>query len=171
VLTLFFQDVRGDSPVETGLAFLPLTALIGLSNVLGPRLAGRFGTVRTIVAGQLAMAGGLAATLTLSGDSSWLESALPLLPIGVGGGISIPPLTAVALDAAPPGLAGGAAGAFNASRQGGGAIGVALSGALLATHSTFLDGMRLALLAAVVAMVAAALLTAVLLRVSPRRAA
>jgi DHA2 family methylenomycin A resistance protein-like MFS transporter len=166
VLSLYFQQVRGDSALETGLAFLPMTALITAANLASPRIAARVGALATIVAGELVLAGGVAATLALDADSSNLAIGLALLPIGVGGGLSVPPLTTVTLDAAPPALAGIAAGAFNATRQVGGAVGVAVFGALLSAHAgaSFMDGMRLSLLAALAAALGAVVLSVTLVR-------
>ena len=57
-------------------------------------------------------------------------------------------MTALLLDAAPAGLAGTASGALNASRQLGGAIAVAVFGALVAAQGAFTRGLRVSLLVA-----------------------
>jgi DHA2 family methylenomycin A resistance protein-like MFS transporter len=162
VLSLFFQQVRGESALEAGLSFLPMTALITVANLAAPRLAHRVGARPTIVAGVLVCAGGMAALLAVGPHTPGVAVGLALLPIGIGAGLSVPPLTAALLDAVPAALAGVASGAFNASRQVGGAIGVGLFGALLASHrgASFVHGMRLSLLAAVAALLAAATISA-----------
>ena len=69
----------------------------------------------------------------------------------------MPPMTAVLLNGVPAHRAGTASGVFNTSRQLGGALAVAVFGALLADPATFLPGVRLSLLlAAAVALLAAA---------------
>jgi sugar phosphate permease len=69
----------------------------------------------------------------------------------------MPPLTAVLLNDVPGHRAGTASGVFNTSRQLGGALAIAVFGALLAQPDTFLHGLRTSLLiAAVVALAAAA---------------
>ncbi|MGH3192514.1 MAG: hypothetical protein ACRDOL_35760 [Streptosporangiaceae bacterium] len=66
-------------------------------------------------------------------------------------------MTAVLLNSVPPNRAGTASGVFNTSRQIGGALAVAVFGALLANRASFLHGVRASLLiAAVVALAAAA---------------
>ena len=163
VLSLFFQQARGESPLAAGLSFLPMTGLITLSNLVAPRLAQRIGSIRTIVIGELVLGGGMAAVIAIDAHSPWWAISLTLLPIGIGGGLSIPPLTHRLLESVPGTLAGVASGGFNASRQVGGAIGVALFGALLPTHgSGFTAGMRITLALSVAAMLAAALLTKLL---------
>ena len=69
----------------------------------------------------------------------------------------MPPVTAVLLNSVPTHRAGTASGVFNTSRQVGGALAVAVFGALLADQASFLPGLRLSLLiAAAVALAAAA---------------
>jgi MFS transporter, DHA2 family, methylenomycin A resistance protein len=78
-----------------------------------------------------------------------------MLPIGIGAGMTIVPLTDRLLTAVPPDLAGVASGAFNASRQVGAAIGVALFGAVLSGARAFIGEARLTFaLAAAAALVA-----------------
>jgi MFS transporter, DHA2 family, methylenomycin A resistance protein len=167
VLSLFFQHARHQTPLQAGLSFLPMTALITVANLAAPRVARRVGPLRTIIGGQVVMAAGLIAVATVDAHTRWWALALALLPIGVGGGLTIPPLTHQLLESVPAQLAGVASGALNASRQLGGAIGVAGFGALLAAHSAdFTAGMHLTGLAAAAATLAGAPLAATLL--SPR---
>ena len=63
--------------------------------------------------------------------------------MGIGGGLSIPPLTAALLEALPPERAGLTSGVFNAARQFGGGLGVAVFGGLIA--GGFISGMHVAL--------------------------
>jgi DHA2 family methylenomycin A resistance protein-like MFS transporter len=77
--------------------------------------------------------------------------------VGLAGPLVMPPVTAVLLNAVPAQRAGTASGVFNASRQTGGALAVAVFGALLAAPAGFVHGLRLSLLiAAAVALAAAA---------------
>lgn len=151
VLSLFFQQIMGQSALQAGLSFLPMTAFIMVANLSAPYLAARIGATTTIVAGGLLAAAGLASVLAVGPYSrAWLVAGA-LLPIGIGVGLSIPPLTSRMLDAVPATLAGAASGAFNATRQVGGAIGVALFGALLgdaAQATGFMYGMRWSLVIA-----------------------
>src|SRR5699024_5120097 len=117
ILSLFFQQIMGQSALQAGLSFLPMTALIMLANLSAPHLAERGGAVATIIAGELLAVVGLVMLLIVGPHSpEWLV-AVVLLPIGVGVGVSIPPLTSCMLDSVPATLAGAASGAFNATRQ------------------------------------------------------
>lgn len=167
VLSLFFQQIMGQSALQAGLSFLPMTALIMVANLSAPHLAVRLGTIVTIVIGELLAAAGLAAVLAVGPHSQdWLVAAV-LLPIGIGVGLSIPPLTSRVLDSVPATLAGAASGAFNATRQVGGAIGVALFGALLgdgAQVTGFMHGMRWSLVIASAVTIVGIALTLVFVR-------
>ena len=57
-LTLYMQDVLGYSPIQTGLAYLPVTAGVGMAAGIAPKLLGRIGTRPIFVAGTLVAAGG-----------------------------------------------------------------------------------------------------------------
>jgi DHA2 family methylenomycin A resistance protein-like MFS transporter len=70
---------------------------------------------------------------------------LLLVPLGIGGGLAIPPLTTAMLESVPHERAGLASGVLSAARQFGGAIGVALLGALIADSAHFMTGMRISL--------------------------
>ena len=83
-------------------------------------------------------------------------SALMIL-VGLAGPLVMPPVMALLLDAVPARRAGVASGVFNTGRQAGGALAVAVFGALLASRATFLPGLRASLLiAAALALAAAA---------------
>ncbi|HWR46015.1 MAG TPA: MFS transporter [Pseudonocardiaceae bacterium] len=86
----------------------------------------------------------------------WTLAALMAL-VGLAGPLVMPPVTAVLLNSVPGHRAGTASGVFNTSRQVGGALAVAVFGALLAQPGTFLQGLRSSLLlAAAVGLAAAA---------------
>ena len=72
----------------------------------------------------------------------WAAAVL-MVPVGVGGSFTVPPLTAMVLDHVPSDRAGTASGVLNTARQMGGSLGVAVFGAVLATQNSFLVGLRL----------------------------
>jgi len=82
-------------------------------------------------------------------------SALMIL-VGLAGPLVMPPVMALLLRAVPTRRAGVASGVFNTSRQVGGALAVAVFGALLASRSAFVPGMRDSLLIAAAVALAAA---------------
>lgn len=145
--SLYFQQLRGASPFVTGLLFLPMTALVAVLNPLAARTAARFGPVVPIVGGQLVMAAGLAGLVLLPADAPTLLVAAVMVPVGVGGSFTVPPITALILDSVPRERAGTAGGVFNTFRQMGGSLGVAAYGAVVASRPTFLAGLRISLTA------------------------
>ncbi|WP_223916853.1 MFS transporter [Arthrobacter sp. NicSoilC12] len=142
--SLYFQQERGATALETGLLFLPMTGLVALLNPLAARLMARFGNVAMIAAGQLLMALGLAGLWLLPADAPALLVALVMVPVGVGGSFTVPPIIALVMDHVPAQNAGTASGVINTARQVGGSLGVAIYGALLVGHD-FMDGLRLGL--------------------------
>ncbi len=116
-------------PLDTGLALLPMTIVTGSMAFLSGRLVNRIGEWTAIIVGFTAGAGGaLLIALTATGGVGTL--IVSSLPIGVTA-VAMPAMTAVAMSHAPRQRVGLASGVFNASRQTGGALGVAVLGALL----------------------------------------
>ncbi|WP_245679192.1 MFS transporter [Actinomadura hibisca] len=125
-------------------------------NLASVRLAGRFGPRVPIVAGLLLGTAGLMALTRIGAHTEvWAVAAL-MVPVGLGGALAVPALTALLLDAVPADRAGIASAMLNTARQVGGALAVAVFGALLAGASTFLAGMRWSMLLAATGLVLAA---------------
>ncbi|MEW2520656.1 MFS transporter [Actinacidiphila alni] len=164
VLSLFFQQVRGQSALGAGLMFLPMTALIALVNVVAGRLAARFGPRLPMLAGQLLMIVGLLILLPVGAGTPAVLLAVVMVPLGLGGALAVPPLTAALLDATPAERAGLAAGVLNAGRQIAGALAVAAFGALVAHPDRFLPGLRTCLLLSAALLTVTALATLALRR-------
>jgi EmrB/QacA subfamily drug resistance transporter len=157
LMSLYLQQVRGLSSLGTGVAFLPMM-LIGLAlTPFSARLAERFGARTLVVTGLTAMTAGMAVLAAVPAAPVWLLALLMVL-VGLAGPLVMPPVMALLLNAVPGHRAGTASGVFNTSRQLGGALTVAVFGALLATPAGFVSGLRISLLiAAAVALTAAAL--------------
>jgi predicted MFS family arabinose efflux permease len=155
VLSLFLQD-RGLSALETGVVFLPMMLAGLVLTPVVPRVTARTGTRPVVVTGLVLMTAGLTALALLpSGTPGWVTAGVMVL-VGLGGPTVTPPVIAVLLAAVPAHQAGTASGALNTSRQLGGALAVAVFGALLAGPAGLPAGMRVSLLlAAAVAAVAA----------------
>ncbi|WP_439681443.1 MFS transporter [Embleya sp. MST-111070] len=161
VFSLYLQQERGETALHAGLMFIPMTALVAVVNLTSAKLAARFGPRLPMVTGQLVAAVGLSALLTVTAHTDvWVVAAL-MVPVGLGGALTVPALTAQLLDAVPADRAGTASAVLNTGRQIGGAIAVAAFGALLAGADTFLGGMRRSMLLAAAGLVltAAATLT------------
>jgi MFS transporter, DHA2 family, methylenomycin A resistance protein len=167
VMSLYLQQQRGLSPLGAGVAFLPMM-LIGL--VLTPfsaRIAERAGARLLVTGGLVVMTAGLVALAAVPAAPVWLLAALMVLA-GLGGPLVMPPVTGVLLNSVPAHRAGTASGVFNTGRQAGGALAVAVFGALLAHQGTFTHGLRVSLLLAAAVALAAAGAAAALH--TPRRA-
>jgi DHA2 family methylenomycin A resistance protein-like MFS transporter len=146
VLSLFFQLVLGQSPFEAGLMFLALTALITGINLIAGRFTALHGPRPPLLAGQVVMGAGFAAFSLVDAGTPIAVILALLVPIGVGGGFAIPPLTAAMLESVPESQAGLASGSFNAARQFGGGLGVAAFGTMIATD--FVTSMQASMLLA-----------------------
>ncbi|WP_235036311.1 MFS transporter [Arthrobacter sp. 18067] len=156
VISLFLQQHLGLSPLLAGLAFLPASVLIAVSNVVAGRMAAKFGPRVPAVVGQLLMVVGLLGMLLAAPAGSLVAVALLLIPIGVGGALAMPPITAHVLDSVPAHRSGTASAVFNTFRQLGGAVGVAVFGALLAGPAGFVPGLQASLLIAALLLLATA---------------
>ncbi len=157
LLSLYFQEVRGLSPLATGLAFVPMTALTAVVTLMTPRVAARFGPRVPMATGQALMAAGLLSLCgAVAGAPVWLVAALTIL-IGLGSSLSVPTLTALLVSSVPAERAGTASGVLNTCRQLGGALAVAIFGALVAHRESFLHGLQVSLvIAALLLLVTAA---------------
>jgi len=156
VMSLYLQQQRGLSALGAGVAFLPMM-LIGLAlTPFSARIAERAGARLLVCGGLAVMALGLAAlAIVPAATPVWLLAALMML-VGLGGPLVMPPVTGVLLNSVPAHLSGTASGVFNTGRQVGGALAVAVFGALLAGQGTFQHGMRVSLLVAAAVALAAA---------------
>jgi MFS transporter, DHA2 family, methylenomycin A resistance protein len=157
VMSLYLQQLHGLSPLTTGLVFLPMMLVGAVLTPFSARLAERLGARMLIGGGLVLMTAGLVLLAAApSWTPVWALAGLMIL-VGLAGPLVSPPVTAVLLNSVPGHQAGTASGVFNTSRQVGGALAVAVFGALLAQPATFTQGLRTSLLlAAGVALAAAA---------------
>ena len=139
---LYLQHVHGYGALRTGLAFLPLTLLIGLFSLgLTAWLVSRFGATRVVLAGLAALAAALVLLSQLPTHTSYFPAiALPFALLGLGAGLSFLPLTTIAMADVPTADAGLASGILNASQQISVAIGTAALGSVAAQRTNVLAG-------------------------------
>jgi len=157
VMSLYLQQLRGLSALDTGIVFLPMMLTGAVLTPFVARLTGRFGARALIVTGLAAMTAGLAVMALLPSPAPVPVLSALMIATGLAGPLVMPPVMALLLRAVPARRAGVASGVFNTSRQVGGALAVAVFGALLADRATFVHGLRVSLLiAAAVALAAAA---------------
>ena len=137
---LYLQHVQGYGALGTGLAFLPLTLVLGvLSAGITARLMERFGSVQVLLAGLVAITVALVLLALLPAHASYFPTILvPFALLGAGAGLSFLPLTTIAMANVPVADAGLASGIVNASLQISGAIGVAALGTVAAQRTKVL---------------------------------
>jgi len=126
--SLDLERVLGYGPMDIGLAFLPVAIVMGLFSLrLSAQLINKFGPLAILVAGQLVIAVALAMLglgPTNAGYATYL--LVPLALLGLGGGLSFPALTIIAMSETSPSDAGLSSGLLNTSGQVGGALGLAV---------------------------------------------
>jgi nitrate/nitrite transporter NarK len=158
ILTLYLQQLRGWSALDTGLAIFPAGLIVAL---LSPRIAPlvmRFGVTRLIVAGMTLMIAAYALFLPIGLHSSYAGAMLPTFLIaGLGFGLAFGPLNIAATNGVRPEEQGLAGGLLNTSFQFGGALVLAIVTAVNnantrgSTPSGLLAGFHPALVVSVVA--------------------
>jgi EmrB/QacA subfamily drug resistance transporter len=135
-LTLYMQTVLHYSPIQAGVAYLPLTGAFIIFASVSPQILARVGTKPMIVAGAFVGAGGLYLLSRIPADGSYVSDILPGLLVGaIGlGGVFIG-----ATNAANAGVgedkAGLAAGLLNTGQQLGTAVGLAILSAIATAHT------------------------------------
>jgi MFS family permease len=158
IATLYMQQLRGWSALDTGLAIFPGGALVA---VFSPRIAPlvmRFGVTRLILGGLLAIATGYTLFLPIGLHSSYALAVLPtVLLAGVGFALAFGPLNIAATNGVAPHEQGLAGGLLNTSFQFGGALVLAVVTAVVnanthgATAQALLNGFHPALFVPVMA--------------------
>jgi EmrB/QacA subfamily drug resistance transporter len=131
---LYLQRILRYDALQTGLAFLPATLAMGTLSVrYTERLVTRFGARRLQFPGLGTMALGLLLFTQAPVSGGYLLHVMPsMILLGIGAGMSFPPLMTIAMADVKPSEAGLASGLVNTAAQVGGALGLAV----LATLST-----------------------------------
>jgi EmrB/QacA subfamily drug resistance transporter len=139
---LYLQRVLGFDALETGLAFLPVSLVIGvLSLGFSARLNLRFGARAVLVPGMVLVALGLAWLTRAPVDGAYAVDVLPaMLLLGIGAGVSFPALMTLAMSGASDADAGLASGLVNTTMQVGGALGIAVLATLASSRTDALGG-------------------------------
>jgi EmrB/QacA subfamily drug resistance transporter len=132
-VSLYLQQVLGYSPIEAGLAFLPMTLTIIVGSTVASRLTSRLGAKPLLVVGMAFQTVGLLLFAEISPHGSYVADVLaPSLLVAAGIGTAFVPVTIAAVAGVAPAEAGLASGLVNTSRLMGGALGLAI----LATVAT-----------------------------------
>ena len=134
-LTYYLQQIKGYSPITTGLAYLPMPLmLIAAAGIANTRLLPRTGPRPLMAIGMALSAVSFALFAELGVHSSYVTGVLPgLLIAGVGLGLVFAPATDIAIRGVSAADAGVASALVNATNQIGGSLGIALLSTLSAT--------------------------------------
>jgi EmrB/QacA subfamily drug resistance transporter len=180
-MSLYVQQILGYSPVRAGAIFLPMTVLIILVAPPAGKLSDRVGSRWLMAGGMTLVAGSLVLFSRLGVDSGFWDMLPALVLGGFGMAITMTPMTAAAMGAVPVAKAGVGSGVLNTFRQVGGALGIAVMGAILTSQSeaalrggatrpeAFIDGFQLSLEVAAVIAFCGAVVAAFTIR-RPQRA-
>jgi EmrB/QacA subfamily drug resistance transporter len=135
--TLYLEQVRHYSALETGAAFLPWTLTVAvLSQGITARLVARFGPLRVLIAGMSSAVAGLLVFSTVGPDTSFFPTIfLACFALGLGIGSAFMPLLTIAMADIPAADAGLGSGITNVSQQISGAFGLAVLSTLAANHT------------------------------------
>jgi len=133
-LTYYLQQGLGFSPIESGLAFLPMVlAIFATAPAAATKLLPRVGPRPLVPSGMAIAALGLVYLTRIGVESSYAGAVLPaVIVMGVGFGLIMAPAFATATHGIEPGDAGVASAMVNTSQQVGGSLGLALLSTLFA---------------------------------------
>jgi EmrB/QacA subfamily drug resistance transporter len=132
IATLYMQQLRGWSSLETGLAIFPAGLLVALFSTRIAPLVMRFGVTRLIVAGLFSIVAGYLLFLPIGLESGYLTSLLPtFLLAGLGFALAFGPLNIAATSGVAAEEQGLAGGLLNTSFQFGGALALAVTTAVI----------------------------------------
>jgi EmrB/QacA subfamily drug resistance transporter len=133
-MSLYMQTIRGYTPFEAGVRFLPMTVAIILTAPNAGRYAQRHGSRIPMTYGLILAGGGLLLLSRLSVDTPYALMLPVFAAMGHGIGATMAPMTAAVMNSVGPERAGLGSAMTNTSREVGGVFGIALLGTLLTTQ-------------------------------------
>jgi EmrB/QacA subfamily drug resistance transporter len=135
-LSLYLQQVLGYTPIEAGLAFLPMTVAIIITAQVAGRMVSRFGPGPVLTVGMVLIGAGMAGLSGVSAGGSYVSDVLaPSVVTAAGIGFAFVPVTIAATMGVRGPEAGLASGLVNTSRQVGGSLGLALLATVATQHT------------------------------------
>jgi DHA2 family multidrug resistance protein-like MFS transporter len=128
---LYFERIRHDSILATGVRLLPLMATYVVVSSVAARIVRRAGFKATIGTGLLLSATGALLMIAQQPATSYAGTAVLLAVFGAGAGLILPPSTATAVVSVPHSDGGMASATVNMFRQVGGTLGASITGTIL----------------------------------------
>jgi EmrB/QacA subfamily drug resistance transporter len=171
LLPIYLQAVRGLGVLWTGLAMLPMALAFVVVSRRSGALASEWGARAVMAAGMACMAGGLLGLALVGRTTPFWTVEFFALVVGAGLGLNGGPVMAVAVASAPAERSGTASGLGNTARMVGATLGVAVLGAVFASHagqgasevSGVLTGFRAAMLGSAASALAGCLVSLALI--------
>jgi EmrB/QacA subfamily drug resistance transporter len=141
VMTQYFQFIKRYDPLSAGVHLLPVAASVGISSVLGTKLAVRFGTKIVVATGLLMVtAFYLWVAVIVAPDNPYSTIAIQMVLYGTGMGLTSAPATEAIMGVVPREKAGVGSAVNDTTRLLGGTLGVAVIGSVYSsiyrTHLT-----------------------------------
>lgn len=141
-LSQYLQGVLRFSPIEAGVAFLPLTLMIFGTTQFVPDLVARFGNGRVLTGGILVALVGMVWLSRIGAGTDYLTGvAVPMAILGIGAACSFTPLTTAGVAGVATEDAGAASGLVNVAHQLGGSLGLGTLVTVFASASPRVDGL------------------------------
>jgi EmrB/QacA subfamily drug resistance transporter len=133
LITQYFQFFKGYGPLSTGVHLLPVATSVGVTSVVGTRLAVRYGTKIVVTGGLTLLAGFFAWVSSASSETSYLVIAAQMIVGGSGMGLTSAPATEAIMGVVPRAKAGVGSAVNDATRLLGATLGVAVIGSVYAS--------------------------------------
>jgi len=131
LITQFLQFVRGYSPLEAGIATMPMAVPIVLVSPRSVAISARIGAAAVIAAGFAFLVAGFAVLAIVDTSTAYWVIAAALVLLGIGMGITVAPATASIMEAVPLNRAGIGSAVNDTTREVGGALGIAVFGSIV----------------------------------------
>ena len=128
---LHFQLVRGHTALEAALRFLPLPLGLMPAAANSDRLVARFGSNRIVSTGLTLVTVGMVLFTSVTIETEYVQIAVTFFLLGFGMGLTMAPSTTLVMDSIPADKAGVGSATNDASREIGGALGIAIGGSVL----------------------------------------
>ncbi|MEX2627685.1 MAG: MFS transporter [Ilumatobacteraceae bacterium] len=130
LMTQYLQLVRGYSPLDAGVAALPLALMLVLVSPRSAALTERFGIGTVIPTGFAVLVAGLVIMALLGPDTPYIVFAAGLVLLGAGMGITVAPATGSIMSSVPLNRAGIGSAVNDTTRELGGSLGIAVLGSI-----------------------------------------
>ena len=128
---LHFQLVRGHTALEAAIRFIPLPLGLMPAAANSDKLVAKFGNNNVVATGLTLVCAGMLLFTTVEVNTEYWRIAITFFLLGVGMGLTMAPSTTLIMESIPENKAGVGSATNDASREIGGALGIAIGGSVL----------------------------------------